>query len=149
MRPIAELALTEEGVKEYLQSVGTTKPGSIETYCVHLGVSVKRARELGLPPILKMTKKDVGALVGALKELGSYGNYVRKLKAFWTYHERADLIKALPRVKDNNTKVGPNDVLSVEEINRLLDATVSKRDRALIAALFETGGRTAQDVPVI
>ena len=148
MRPIAELALTEEGVSEYLQSAGTTKEGSIETYCVHLGVSIKRARELGLPPILKMTKKDVGPLVGALKDLGSYATYVRKLKAFWTYHERADLIKALPRVKDSKTKVGPNDVLSVEEINRLLDATVSKRDRALIVALFETGGRIAEVLSV-
>ena len=131
MRPIAELALTEEGVSEYLQSVGTTKEGSIETYCVHLGVSIKRARELGLPPILKMTKKDVGALKDALKDLGSYATYVRKLKAFWTYHERADLVKALPKVKDSKTKVGPNDILSVDEINLLLGATVSKRDQRL------------------
>jgi len=148
MRPIAELALTEQGVKDYLQSVGTTKEGSIETYCVHLGVSIKRARELGLPPILKMTKRDVGSLTGALKALGSYSTYVRKLKAFWTFHERADLVKALPKVKDGKTKVGPNDILSMEEINRLLGATVSKRDRALVVALFETGGRITEVLSV-
>lgn len=144
MRPIAKLALAEEGVKDYLQSVGTTNEGSRETYCVHLGISIKRARDLGLPPLLQMTKKDVGALVDALKGMGSYATYVRKLKAFWAYHERADLVKALPKVKDTKTRVGPNDILSVEEINRLLGAAVSKRDRGLIVALFETGGRIAE-----
>ncbi len=72
MRPIAKLALTEAGVKDYLQSAGTTNEGSHETYCVHLGVSIRRARGLGLPPLLQMTKKDVGALVDALKGIGSY-----------------------------------------------------------------------------
>lgn len=138
MRPIAERTLGEPGVREYLASVGTRNERSVETYLSILGSIRERAGK----SLLDLTRKDIPALVERLKSEKSYPQYVGRLKSFLLFHERGDLIKVLPKkLPVRLSPVGPGDILEMDELNGMLEAATSKRDRALLVALFETAGR--------
>lgn len=140
MRPTTNLEESEPGVREYLASVGTTNPQSIKTYVTILGSVRARSSKA----LLELDKKDVQALVVKLKEERSYSQYVRRLRAFYKFHERDDLVKYLPKVKAPDATIGPDDILGLDEISLMLEGAASKRDRALIVTLFETGGRISE-----
>src|SRR5438093_2766580 len=141
----AVLGSKEPGMAEYIGSVKTRNKDTHETYLQFFGSIRNKANGIGLTkPLLEWTKADVQRLVPVLKEAGSAAHYTQKLRSFFTFHDREDLVKAIPKLVMNPTTVGPNDILTKSEINGMLDAALSMRDKALIVLLYETGGRVSE-----
>jgi site-specific recombinase XerD len=141
MKPAAVLAAAEPGMEEYVSSIGTNNPRSIEVYLEMFGHVVRQARELGLPSLKEMDVKSMTRLVAELRKSPSGGQYLRRLRSFYRFYDRGDLLRVIPKVRSTETKIGPEDIISVAELSRLLAAARSLRDRALLVTLFESGGR--------
>ncbi len=145
MKPTAALGAKEPGMAEYIGSVKTKNKDTHETYLAFFGSIRVKANDIGLTkPFLQWNKADVQGLVPVLKETGSAAHYTQKLRSFFSFHERDDLVKAIPKLVMNPTTVGPDDILTKSEVNRMLDAALSMRDKALIVLLYETGGRVSE-----
>lgn len=78
-------------------------------------------------------------------------DYIRILKMFLTWlqdNEIVDLpmdkIKKIRAPKQNFETTTPDEILTKEEIEKLLTACASSRDRALIGLLYESGCRVAE-----
>jgi site-specific recombinase XerD len=141
MRPSVERGRSELGVEEYLAAVGTTNKSSIETYLVLLGHAIERAPK----PLLKLNPVEVRRLGAELKQKKSGYQYVRELRKFYKANQRTKLVEAVPVARaNNNSTVSPNDILNVDEISEMLESAVQIRDRVLVVALYETGGRIAE-----
>lgn len=132
------------------------KPKSIVTALVILGSARRIADGIGVnTPFVEMTQKEVRALFTEINQKDNPRPYCVTIRAVYNfrakiaeddgekrrYERLRDLIK-VPPVK--GTKIGPDDILTIDEINLLLDAAVSKRDRVLVAALYEAGGRVSE-----
>src|SRR2546427_3085766 len=141
MRPIAEKAKNEPGADLYLAAVGTTNASSIETYLTVLGSVIERAPKR----LLKLSPSEIRELGTKLKQMKSGYQYIRELKKFYKANKAKRLLEAVPAsTASNNSTVGPNDILTVEEINAMLEAATMKRDQVLVMALYETGGRISE-----
>jgi site-specific recombinase XerD len=141
MRPSAEKAKNEPGADLYLASVGTTNATSIETYLTILGSVITRAKK----PLLKLSPSEVRQLGAEMKTTKSGHQYLRELKKFYRANKRKNLEEAVPKTRQSNVStVGPDDILTVEELGAMLEVAQSKRDRVLAVALYETGGRIAE-----
>lgn len=141
MRPSAERTKREPGAEEYLASVGTTNEGSIETYLTILGSVIERAGK----PLLKMTPAEVRKLGMGLKEERSGKHYLRELRRFLRANGARRLLEAVPKSAPRGDRaIGPDDVFSVEEVNRLLEAAASMRNKALYAVSLECGTRVQE-----
>src|SRR6266581_2435259 len=145
MKPTAVLGAKEPGMAEYIGSVKTRNKDTHATYLAFFGSIRVKANEIGLTkPFLQWTKADVQRLVPVIKETGSAAHYTQKLRSFFTFHDRDDLVKAIPKLVMSPTRVGADDIFTNDEINRMLDAALSMRDRTLIVLLYETGGRISE-----
>src|SRR5437867_3876932 len=164
LSPAAREGYAEQGVQEYVAlGMTTTKHRSVETALTTAGSMRRIANAAGLTtPFIEMTTKQVKSLAVAIQNYVSPRSeepnprpYQILLRSILEYHANAaedeadkkrllaarNLIKP---AKMKATKIGPDDILTVDEINRLLEAADSKRDRVLIAALLETGGRVTE-----
>ncbi len=156
--------LHRAGIREYVALGMTTKKHrSVETALTTAGSMRRIANAAGLTtPFVEMTTKEVKALAVAIQ---SYVNprseepnprpYQVLLRSILDYHaapteDEADKKRLLAArnlikpAKMKASKIGPDDILTTDELNRLLDATTSKRDRVLLIALLETGGRVTE-----
>jgi site-specific recombinase XerD len=91
-------------------------------------------------PLGSATKADLGRLKEELRKRRSGPQYARRLRAFYKVagmNEHADLMVLKQRLK----KLDPDEILTLPDVNRLLAAADSLRDRALIGALWATGQR--------
>lgn len=102
----------------------------------------------------KATKNDLVAVIGAINQLTEYKpatkDKVRVVtKQFYKhllgddefYPEQVRWLKS-QRPREERFKSG--DLLTEEEIKRMIDASDEVRDRALVAVLFDTGARPAE-----
>ena len=100
----------------------------------------------------RATKRDIQRLVGRI-ERGDYSawtkhTYRAMIKRFWkwlkgddrTYPEEVEWIK----VQTGREKKLPEELLSEEEIKRMVDAAENPRDKALISVLYESGCRIGE-----
>src|SRR6266581_460442 len=162
--PSAREGYNEPGIPEFVAlGMGTTKHRSIETALIIAGSMRRIANAAGLTtPFVEMTTKQVKALAVAVQNYVSPRSeepnprpYQVLLRSILKYHagateDEADKKRLLAcwnlikPAKPKATKIGPDDILTVDELNRLLDAADSMRDRVLIAALLETGGRVTE-----
>src|SRR5437867_12705552 len=155
LSPAAREGYAEIGIREYVALGMTTKKHrSVETALTTAGSMRRIANAAGLTtPFVEMTTKQVKALAVAIQSYVSPRSeepnprpYQVLLRSILEYHAGASEDEAdkkrllacrnlIKPAKPKATKIGPNDILTVDEINRLLDAAESKRDRVLIAAL--------------
>src|SRR5436309_14410290 len=143
--------LHRAGIREYVALGMTTKKHrSVETALTTAGSMRRIANAAGLTtPFVEMTTKQVKALAVAIQSYVSPRSeepnprpYQVLLRSILEYHASAtddeankkrmlaarNLVKP---AKPKSTRIGPDDILTVDEINRLLEAAASKRDRAL------------------
>lgn len=110
---------------------------------------------------LKMTIEDVKTGVAALKtgktekgkpyKQNSIRHYIKTLKAFihWMQDENLttitekDLSKIKPPKVDYHTDSAEN-LLTQKDIDKMIEACINSRDRALIATCYETGARAGE-----
>jgi integrase len=100
----------------------------------------------------RATKKDIQNLLGEI-ERKNYSEWTKHdfkviIKKFWRwmkdkddYPEEVKWIKTT--VKNNNHKL-PEDLLSEEEVKKMVESCNNFRDRALISFLYESGCRAGE-----
>lgn len=151
---VAREGWAEPGVSDYVVGgMRTQKANSIETTLITAGSTRRSATAAGLTtPFMSMSARDMRTLVVAIKRRDNPRPnliFLRALLRYLAQTEEDDAEKRrLSNLRDqirvpppNETKIGPNDIFTMDEVNRMLDAATSKRDRVLIATLYETGGR--------
>jgi integrase len=103
-------------------------------------------------PLGEATARDLGDLKVRLRQMRSGPNYVRRLKAFYKVaaateglsrdeRERYEGLAAICVLKQRVRRLSPDEILTPAEVNDMLAAADSMRDRALIATLWATGQR--------
>lgn len=133
-----------EAILEYLNSRDANDDvttGTLVNHANRLRLSAERASV----PLVDAAKTDIDALLVALKREhdlseGTRRNYRKALRLFCRHLDRAwadDIsIGASP-----DRSVDPDDLLTDEEIEALLEAAANPRDTAVIALLADTGLR--------
>jgi integrase len=125
----------------YLDASGDRNQGTITSLLNRIRLSAERSDT----PLVEMDRSDVDTLLFDLKHdhglsEGTRRNYRKALKQFhrWQGHEWVEdfTIGASP-----SREVDPNDLLTDDEIQALLEAAEKPRDQALIAMLADTGLR--------
>jgi len=70
------------------------------------------------------------------------------LKAVFKWAKKLDVIEDI-KIKAVKTQLNRKDIFTVEEVNKLIESTESPMYQALIALLFESGGRINEILPII
>lgn len=129
------------GLVRQWDSESSITQGTIISYMNRLRLSAERADT----PLVEMDKADVDSFVFKLKheyELGdgTLRNYRKSLRKFFSERDE-DWATDITIGASPDRTVDPNDLLTDEEIQALLDATTNPRDKALLALLADTGLR--------
>ncbi len=98
-------------------------------------------------PLGDASERDLLALKKKLRGMTSGPQYAKLVRMFYRdaykatkeprYADAADLFKLKQRMK----RLAPSDILTPEDVQRMIDATDPTRDRALLGLLWETGVR--------
>ncbi|MFB6296467.1 MAG: tyrosine-type recombinase/integrase [Halobacteriales archaeon] len=115
--------------------------GTLVGHLNRLRLSAERADT----PLTEMDKADYTAFLTALEteydlSEGTRRNYRKALKKLMEYREVEWLDEITIGVAPDRT-VDPNDLLSMEEIDAMIDAATHTRDKALLAAIADSGLR--------
>lgn len=138
----ADIGTDRAAIKQYIHArEGHVNRGTMVNYINRLRLSAERAHI----PLVEMSKSDVDEFLFDLRHEhglaeGTVRNYRKALKLF--FDERGedwaeDITVGAPESKS----VDPDELLEDEEINALLDAAESARDKCLVALLADTGLR--------
>ena len=135
-------------VDEYLARSGAGE-SSLNTYRKLL----TKCEKLIGRPLAEASKRDLIDLKAKLREKRSGPNYARRVRAFYyamardaedraeekRFKDLAELMELKQRIK----RLSPDEILTLPEVNRILAACDSLRDRALIATLWATAQRVS------
>ncbi|VVB89345.1 Tyrosine recombinase XerA [uncultured archaeon] len=96
----------------------------------------------------KWTKSDINDFILSLdKKKWTIEKYKQILKKFFAWRGKPELIDQL-KFKPVKTAIRREDILTVDEINKLIENTPSTLYKALIAFLFESGARVSEALAV-
>lgn len=101
-------------------------------------------------PLTKWSKDDTNTFILSLQEKNKKSSVELKkavLKKYFTWAGKEQIVKHL-KIKFPKTSLKREDILTVEEINKLIESTESPMYRAMIAFLFESGGRINEVLPI-
>ncbi|MDO8725378.1 MAG: site-specific integrase [Candidatus Methanoperedens sp.] len=71
------------------------------------------------------------------------GDYKKLIRKFFKWMDKGDLVDWIKISRKDSRKL-PEDMLSEEEIEKMINACEHPRDRALIASLYESGARISE-----
>jgi len=129
----------------YLKNNGRSK-NTIRQYEFHF----KNLNEI--KPLDDWTKDDVNNYISQMRLDGYSASTMetRKtiLKALFKWAKKPAIAEDL-HIRAINTPLNRKDILSIDEINKLIGSTESHMYKALIAFLFESGGRINEVLPII
>ncbi|MDO8726458.1 MAG: tyrosine-type recombinase/integrase [Candidatus Methanoperedens sp.] len=95
-------------------------------------------------PIEKWEKKDITSYILKLKNEGKCESTIEGqkvlIKNFFNWAEKPDFVKTL-EIKRVSNNLDKNDILTPEDVDKLIEVTASPMYKALIALLFESGAR--------
>lgn len=133
-----DVGRAEPGAGDFLMSrAAGAKERTLENYARHLGIVRRRSPKA----LLDLTLPEAQALAARLaRELKSGYSLAITVRMFFTFHGRADHAKAF-RIRAPRARLPPSKVLMLADVNKLVAAAPSLRDRAFVAVLWETGGR--------
>ena len=92
-------------------------------------------------PLGEVSKNDLEALKADLYRRRSGAHYAAIARMFFRVAGREDAMKVLKLRQKGRTRLSPDAILTVADVNALIAAADSARDRALIVVLWETGAR--------
>ncbi len=95
----------------------------------------------------KATKRDIEVIVAKITRSRTISDwtkydYKRSIKAFWTWLGMEELVKDIKNPTPKNNL--PKEVLTEEEIKKMIEAADNLRDKAMIAVLYESGTRRGE-----
>ncbi|MGP8147168.1 MAG: tyrosine-type recombinase/integrase [Thermoplasmata archaeon] len=94
-------------------------------------------------PLARATPRDLATLKARLRPQLSGPEYVRVLRTFYRAGGRPDLAE-LCAMKQRNRVLGPGEILSVRDVQRMIEKATTLRNRALIGALWDSGARISE-----
>jgi len=101
------------------------------------------ARKLAGRPLLELSVEDVERLAESIAEKKSK-SIATVLAMYYRVHGMRDHADALRGIRDNARRLGLDEVLTPEDVGRLISASKNLRDRAIIATLAATGARISE-----
>jgi len=133
-----------EAILEFIHAMeasGEMNQGTMGARLNHLRLSAERADV----PLVEMDKSDVDRFLFELNHdhglaEGTRRNYRKSLRKFFT-HRDAKWADAITIGAQPDRSVEPDELLTDEEIDALIDAAQNPRDTAMIALLADTGLR--------
>ncbi len=114
-----------------------------ETSRAHYREVLTRLEAWAGGPLGDLSVAKLDGLMARLRKMQSGPHYANILRMFYNRASMENHAKRT-RLKQRLKKLRPEDILSVAEVQRLIDATNNTRDRAFIAALYETGVRVSE-----
>ncbi|WP_083862027.1 tyrosine-type recombinase/integrase [Halogeometricum pallidum] len=109
------------------------------------------AQYLGEKRFDALTREDITELVEWIHSRGSapstVSDYKQVVKQFYKWYnggEEPETTKWIRRGPPTFRQILPRNLLSPDDVSRLIDACVNDRDRAFIALLWETGARIGE-----
>ncbi len=92
-------------------------------------------------------KVDVTGYIIKMKDDGYNDSYIEMtkslIKQYFKWCEKGDFVEDI-KVKMPKKKLRPSDILTPEEIDKLIEVATDNRWKALIALLFESGARISE-----
>lgn len=139
MAPVPDDAWKDEpGVEDFLTARRkSASEHSVGSYATHLVMARQRSPKL----LLDLSVREASKLAAALKEeLRSADTLGRTMGLFYRFHGRKDLAEAV-RIRTPKKRLSPGAILVPSDVNALLQAADTLRDRALVAILWESAAR--------
>lgn len=125
-------------IEDFLATVGAS-PATIE----HYRTALRSLERWAGVPLDSLTPSRLEELKTKLRTMRSGHHYVVVLRMFLKAAGLEDLRRRAV-LKARTSRLRPEEILTVPEIQRLIDATRNTRDRALVACLYETGVRVSE-----
>jgi len=122
--------------------------GRVLKYLLTLGVVSRRIGK----PLRELTAEDVNTWAVWLHTESGYTEWYRcalitMVRKYLRWLGREELAKLLKLKLPKNSRL-PEEILTEEEIRRLAEATCNTRDRAFVLALYESGCRVGEFLPL-
>jgi Site-specific recombinase XerD len=101
-------------------------------------------------PILstKLTEDDVITIIGWIEKTKinneTNTSYKTTLKKYLTFQKSKKLISIIKFKKRKTNPILPEEILTEDEITRLINTATSERNRAFIAGIYEAGARISE-----
>lgn len=97
-------------------------------------------------PLSRISKKDVSEFLDSLGHLSAGTIRIRFfcLKRFLNFLGKLELLEGLKPPPDNDIKVRASDLLSREDLQKLMEACPSVRGKAFLMMLYESGARIGE-----
>lgn len=132
-----ELTVLEPGMEDFLMyKAKNITSSSLRTYKEYLGLVCG----ISPKPLLELTRSEAQRVALDISKKKSAGTIGTLIRMFYRYHDRDDLARCF-KIRRKQKRIDPSEILTVDEVNALINATDNLRDRAIIAVLWETGGR--------
>jgi len=131
-------------IKEFLDhlKIDGKSNNTIITYGSHL----KKANEW--KPLDRWTKDDVNKYILSIQKFKkSFDHDKLVLKVFFKFHGKDIADHIIAKIKWDDT-LEEKDILTIEEINTMIETTKSPMYKALLAFAFESGGRISEILPI-
>jgi len=136
-----ELAMKEPGVEEWANTRQTSNDSSKRSLVTFVGIVRRFSSEKGLAmPLLKMTPAEAAKLGAAMRQRKFASSIFVATRSFFAFHEMAKQAKAF-KMSNKSARMSPDKILTTDEVNAMIEAAGSLRDRALLAVLADTGIR--------
>ena len=91
-------------------------------------------------PLYEATESDVKAIRDSLDGTRSGPHYAALLRMFYAKAGRKELNELL-RFKQQRRRLSPNEILTLQDVQAMVDVSLSLRNKAIVATLWETGVR--------
>lgn len=139
--PLSDRVLLEKFLRYCSINAGEKKVGKIERFIIQL-------RDITEKPLDKLTKEDIDSFLVVLNK--SNRSFWTKneikvyLKKFLKWHYKSlDMLEniKLDSRRIDDSKINESNLITEEELERMIRNAQNFRDKALLFLLFETGGR--------
>lgn len=133
------------------EKINGTKPNTIRTYISFLRKADEfKAEEGGLSEA--WTRDDINAFIRSLQDekYAATSIEVAKgiMKKFWRWAGKPEIAEHL-KVKMPEIRLRRDQILTVEDVNKMIEASKDLVEQALVAFLFESAGRINEVLPVL
>lgn len=127
---------------EYLVSTRRLKARSIFNYITSINYVGKKIAK----PYSLITKKDLITFFASLSNnsINYVINYQQGIKKFFAWLGKEELVKDIKYAKRPKTKVTKDQILTREEIMKMVSICQHERDKALVMLLYELGSRIGE-----